>query len=97
MSVHWRIGFVGLHITVMCALIYGKTLLVFKPMKLTFPAGIYLLKLNNRNTRTRCEKFSKLTIKIPERRQWHRSGVFIINFEHSSHLVLVFLLLTLNM
>ena len=29
--------------------------------------------------------------------QWHRSGVFIVNFEHISHLVLVFLLLTLNM
>ena len=31
-------------------------------------------------------------------RQWRRSGVFIVNFEHISHLVLVFLLLlTLNM
>ena len=29
------------------------------------PAGIYLLKVNNRNTRTRCEICSKLTIKIP--------------------------------
>ena len=29
---------------------------------------IYLLKVNNRNTRTRCEICSKLTIKIPERR-----------------------------
>ena len=57
------------------------------------PAGIYLLKVNNRNTRTRCEICSKLTIKTPER----RSGVFIVNFEHISHLVLVFLLLTLNM
>ena len=28
---------------------------------------------------------------------WRRSGVFIVNFEHISHLVLVFLLLTLNM
>ena len=28
--------------------------------------------------------------------QWRRSGVFIVNFEHISHLVLVFLLLTLN-
>ena len=28
---------------------------------------------------------------------WRRSGVFIVNFENSSHLVLVFLLLTLNM
>ena len=84
------------------------------------PAGIYLLKVNNRNTRTRCEICSKLTIKTPERRhfisprntrkpkgflefsriikwEWRRSGVFIVNFEHISHLVLVFLLLTLNM
>ena len=61
------------------------------------PAGIYLFKVDNRNTRTRCEICSKLTIKTPERRQWRRSGVFIVNFEHISHLVLVFLLLTLNM
>ena len=27
---------------------------------------------------------------------WRRSGVFIVNFEHISHLVLVFLLLTLT-
>ena len=32
-----------------------------------------------------------------ERRQWRRSGIFIVNFEHIPHLVLVFLLLTLNM
>ena len=51
------------------------------------PVGIYLLKVNNRNTRTRCEICSKLTIKIPEQRQ----------NRHISHLVLVFLLLTLNM
>ena len=58
---------------------------------------IYLLKVNNRNTRTRCEICSKLTIKTPKRRQWRRSGVFIVNFEHISHLVLKSLLLTLNM
>ena len=34
-----------------------------------YSAGIYLLKVNNRNTRTRCEICSKLTIKILERRQ----------------------------
>ena len=28
---------------------------------------------------------------------WHHSGVFVFNFEHILHLVLVFLLLTLNM
>ena len=59
--------------------------------------GIYLLKGNNRNTRTRCEICSKLTIKTPERRQWRRSGVFNVNFEHISDIVLVFLFLTLNM
>ena len=55
------------------------------------PSGIYLLKVNNRNTRTRCEICSRLT--TPERR-WRLCGVFIVNFEHISHLVLMFLLLT---
>ena len=59
------------------------------------PAGIYLLKVNNKNTKTRCEICSKLTIKTL--RHWRHSGVFVVNFEHISHLALVFLLLTLNM
>ena len=42
-----------------------------------YPAGIYLLKVNNKDTR--------------------RSGVFIVNLERISHLVLEFLLLTLKM
>ena len=37
---------------------------------------------------------SKLTIKTPERRHWRCSGIFIVNIEHISHHVLVFLLLT---
>ena len=37
------------------------------------PAGIYLLKVNNRNTRTRCEICSRLTIQTPEQCQWCRS------------------------
>ena len=44
----------------------------------------------------RCEICSKLIIKTPERRQWRRSDVFIVNFENISHLLLVFLLLTLS-
>ena len=32
------------------------------------PAGNCMFKVNNRNTRTRCEICSKLTIKTPERR-----------------------------
>ena len=33
------------------------------------PAGNCMLKVDNRNTRTRCEICSELTIKTPERRQ----------------------------
>ena len=33
------------------------------------PGGICLLKVNNRNTRTKSEICSKLTTKTPERRQ----------------------------
>ena len=54
----------------------------------------HLVKVNNRNARARYQICSKLTIKTPERR--YHSGVFIINFEHGWHLVLVFLLLTLK-
>ena len=32
------------------------------------PAGNSMFKVNNRNTRTRCEICLKITIKIPERR-----------------------------
>ena len=45
--------------------------------------GIYLFKVNNRNTRIMCEICLKVTIKAPERRQWRHTG-------------LVSLLLTLN-
>ena len=54
------------------------------------PAGIYLLKGNNRSTRTRCETCSELTIK-------KQNDAIGVNFEHISHLVLEFLFLTLNM
>ena len=61
------------------------------------PASIYLLEVNTRNTIKSCEICSKLTIKIPERRNWRCSGIFIVNFEHISQLLLAFLSLTLNM
>ena len=34
-----------------------------------FPTGNYTFKVSNRNTKTRCEICSKLTIKTPARRQ----------------------------
>ena len=64
--------------------------------KASQPAFTYS-KLTIETLEQRCEIYSKLTIEIPERRHWRRSGIFIVNFEHISHLVLVFLLLTLNM
>ena len=48
-----------------------------------------MLKVHNKDTRT-------MSINTPERRQWRRSGVFIVRFKYILHLVLVFLLLTLN-
>ena len=51
-------------------------------------------KLTTENTKTRYEICSKLTINRLEQRQWRRSGVFVVNFEHIS---LFLLLLTLNM
>ena len=56
-----------------------------------FPVGNYILKVNDRNTRSRCELCSKLTIKTPRRRH-----VFNVNFDHILPPVLVFLLLTLS-
>ena len=42
-------------------------------------------KVTNRSTKTRCEIG-----------HWRRSGVFIVNVEHISHLALVFPLLSLS-
>ena len=63
----------------------------FIETKKIYPAGIYLLKVNNRNTKTKCEISSKLIINRPERRHWRNfklwtsftpcSSVSIVNFE----------------
>ena len=37
------------------------------PLYLNYPVATYMLKVNNRNTRTRCKIRSNLTIKTPER------------------------------
>ena len=50
----------------------------FRLLKDIHPANIYLLKVNNRNTRKRSEICSKLTIKTLERRQWHLFLVFLL-------------------
>ena len=43
-------------------------------------------KLTIAKLEQRCEIFSKLTIKTPKWRHWCRFGVFIVSFEHISHL-----------
>ena len=65
-------------------------------IKSYYLVSIYLLDVNNRTTRTRCEIYSKLTVKTLERHRWRLSDVFIVNFEHVLRLVLVFLLVALN-
>ena len=49
------------------------------------PANTNLFNVNNRNTRKRCEICSKSTTRTVER----HSSVFIVNFEHISHIFLV--------
>ena len=44
-----------------------------------FPVGNYMFEVNNRNTRARCEIYSKLKVKTPERH--HCSSVYIVNSE----------------
>ena len=62
-----------------------------KPVQVrTFSAAVFLLKTNYKNNRTMCETWSKLTIKTTT------TGVFLVNFEQISHIVLAFLLWTLN-
>ena len=61
-----------------------------------FTIHIYLFKFNDRNTRKSSEIRSKLSKKTPEQSQQHCFGVFIVNFEDTSHLFLDFQSLTLN-
>ena len=50
----------------------------------------YLFTVTMETPKTICEICSKLTIKTSKRRHWHHSIVFIVNFDHIPHIVLVF-------
>ena len=52
----------------------------------SYPAANYIFKVSKRNTRTRCELYSKLTIKTLLL-SLLLSFVFTVNFEHILHLV----------
>ena len=62
--------------------------------KKNYLAGIYLFKVDNENTKTMSEICTKLATKIPEWRHRWPSSVFIINSEQTSHIFMLFLLLT---
>ena len=68
---------------------------------LKIPGGIYLLKINNRDTKTKCGTCSKLAIKAPERRlcqslffNKETSDKLYYKKDSSTGVVLVSLLLT---
>ena len=63
----------------------GPGLFTFDSKQVIIPSRHLSGKVNNRNTRTRCEI------------AWRHSGIFIVNFEHISHPAVVFLLLILKM
>ena len=52
----------------------------------------YISTVNNKKIRLICWMCSKLKINTA----WHRSGVFVTDFDHNQHVNIVFLLLTLN-
>ena len=51
-----------------------------------------LLNVNNWNTK-KCEIYRQLTVKLSERPQRLRIWVFIVDFRHIAHIILVFPLL----
>ena len=55
-----------------------------------YPSKHLLVQNSNSSTRKKCEMYSKLTMREPERGKCRRSGVFIVNFEHISLLFPVF-------
>ena len=56
------------------------------------PTAKYMSKVNNITNRLICWMCSKLKINTA----WHCSGIFVADFDHSQHVNIVFLLLTLN-
>ena len=48
-------------------------------LEVFFPVSIYLLKVNNKITRTTCEKGSKLTKRTTKRHHWQHSYFLVTN------------------
>ena len=59
---------VFLHSYINITSVFSGRVFIFGFKEYSFPGNIYLFKVNNRDSRKRCEICSKLTIKTPERR-----------------------------
>ena len=67
----------------------------YKCLPLTQPI-ITCSKLPIETLKQGVEYVQKRTMETPERRLWCHFDVFIVNFEHISHLAFMYLLLTLS-
>ena len=65
-----------------CDRYFSLFMLVF----IYIPSKQLPVQYSDTNSWKRCEIFSKLAMKTPERRQWSLSSVAIINFAHISYL-----------
>ena len=62
-NIDWTVSKISVEMIKLDMLLFILVLL-----RLRYAAVNYMFKVNNRNTRTKCEIYSKLTIKTPERR-----------------------------
>ena len=69
---------------------YNSVTVVFRIPFLN-PSRHLIAKVKTGNNRTRYEICSNVTTKPPQRHHWYRCGVFIVYFEPTSNLVLVYL------
>ena len=63
----------------------GSKTILFTSRSFSYPAGNYMIKVNNKNTRARCEICLTLTIKTPERCQYEiiKNKVTWLEYTHA--------------
>ena len=79
------------------AICHGSTSLPTRIIEASRPSGISLLQVNNRNTTTRCEMCSKLTIKTPQHHELTSFRCLYCKLYTHFTTCLAFALLTLSM
>ena len=77
---------------------YNRSLFFCGLQKLNYSCIMLVWRFCSKSTMEIPEQFefcSKLTIRKPKLRHWRRSGVFIANFEQISHIVQIFLIVSI--